>query len=150
MNRPVDVIVLSRQGVEEFYTDRPYILISIRDPQSKPANVPKNPNEVARLDLEFSDWDLDRFPALKGQGELKAFVKEDADSILTLIRLTLPYINLLVVNCEAGISRSAGTAAAVAKILGQKDDIYFKNYIPNRYIYKLLLNTYMDSKPIGD
>ena len=75
------------------------------------------------------------------------------DKFNEIVRLTKKYINLIIVNCEAGVSRSAGIAAALAKYLGQSDERFFNPrgpYCPNRYVYRTLLNVTMDSRPIGE
>jgi len=153
MENKIDILVFSRETIKEFVTDRPYLLISIRDPKSELVETQDNPNQVARIDLEFSDWDLEKFPQLKDKPQLKAFTKEDAQYIINILRLTEKYINLIVVNCEAGISRSAGVAAALAKCLGQSDEKFFNPrgpYCPNRYVYRTLLNEYKDGRPLGE
>jgi len=152
MDNKIEILVFSRETIKEFVTDRPYLLISIRDPKSEVVETQDNPNQVARLDLEFSDFDVDRFPKILNTN-IKVFTKEDAQSIITVLRVTEKYINLIVVHCEAGISRSAGVAAALAKCLGQSDEKFFNPrgpYCPNRYVYRTLLNTYLDGRPIGE
>ena len=47
-------------------------------------------------------------------------------------------------NCEAGISRSAGIAAALSKIIDKVDTIFFKNFIPNRHIYRTIMEEWAD------
>lgn len=115
--------VFSRQNVEKFITDMPHIVISVRDPGSMRANLPDNPNRIAELYLDFDDI--------------------DAASILKVVGLTYPYINLVVVNCEAGISRSAGIAGALSLLIGLTDTEFFNPrgpYKPNRWVYRTLLN----------
>jgi hypothetical protein len=45
----------------------------------------------------------------------------------------------IVINCEAGISRSAAIAAALSKILTGDDKVFFDQFIPNRHIYRTIL-----------
>ena len=46
----------------------------------------------------------------------------------------------LYIHCDAGKSRSAGVAAAIAKIYNGTDEEFFKDpYCPNRLIYNLIL-----------
>jgi hypothetical protein len=46
----------------------------------------------------------------------------------------------LICHCEAGISRSAGTAAALAELFGESADRFFKYpYNHNRLVYQKVL-----------
>jgi hypothetical protein len=53
-------------------------------------------------------------------------------------------IDLCICQCDAGISRSAGVAAALSYILTQDDAWVFKDprYMPNRLVYRTILDTY--------
>lgn len=136
--KETQIKVFSRQNVEKFITDLPHIVISIRDPGSERVNLPDNPNCIAQLFLDFHDIDGE-----KDFTDHKTFSGEDAASILKVVGLTFPYINLIVVNCEAGISRSAGIAAALSVLLGIGDEEFFNPrgpYQPNRWVYRTILN----------
>jgi len=157
--RPIDIEVFSQETIQNFVTDRPHIVISIREPDSpgyinKPVEIPSSPNCMGILYLDFCDMDAVKYPKTKDFPEIyKLFSKDDARSILKMVELTAPYINLIAVNCVAGISRSAGVAAALAKCLGQSDEKFFNPkgpYRPNMFVYRTLLNLAMDSRPIGD
>lgn len=45
----------------------------------------------------------------------------------------------VIVNCEAGISRSAGVAAALSKVLTRDDEEFFRRYVPNRLVYRKII-----------
>lgn len=50
-------------------------------------------------------------------------------------------VQIFIVHCAAGISRSAGVAAALSEYLGLHEKIFGNpNYYPNRLVYKLSLN----------
>lgn len=155
--RQIDIQVFSQETIQEFVTDRPHIVISIREPNSpgyinNPVEIPNSPNCMGRLNLDFCDMDAERFPKVKDlPDKYKLFSDDDAKSIIKFVDLTYKYINLIAVNCCAGISRSSGVAAAISKILGQSDERFFNPrgpYRPNMFIYRKILNIYMDSKPI--
>jgi len=55
-------------------------------------------------------------------------------------------VDIIIVQCDAGISRSAAVAAALSKIFDQEDFRYFKQYASNMHIYKTILNLYNESK----
>ena len=55
-------------------------------------------------------------------------------------------IDLIIVHCEAGVSRSAGVAAAIMKYLWNDDSAIFDNkrYHPNMLCYRTVLNKLME------
>jgi predicted protein tyrosine phosphatase len=140
--KEMTIEVFSRQAVEKFITDLPHIVISIREPGSAQPKLPENSNRIAELYIECDDIDID-------SPMVKQFAKDDAKAILGLLKVTLPYINTIVVHCEAGQSRSAGVGAALSIILRvpDGDKKYFNPrgpYYPNRYIYRTMLNTALE------
>lgn len=54
-------------------------------------------------------------------------------------------VETLVVHCDAGASRSAGVAAAVAKYYFKDDEDFFKRYTPNARCYRLVLEELMQA-----
>ena len=48
-------------------------------------------------------------------------------------------IEWIIVHCEAGVSRSAGAVAALSKLLNGDDSYFFKHFLPNTLVYKLIL-----------
>ena len=146
--KEMKIEIFSRSGVENFKTDMPHVVISVRDPGSKEAKLPVNPNRIAELYLDFSDFDGKRLNVMF-EHELKTFSKEDAKAILSLIKLSEPYINMIVVNCEAGICRSSAIGAALSILLDLpgKDTRFFNPrgpYYPNRFVYRMILDTAME------
>lgn len=113
-----------------------YVLISISCPND-PADIPDNQHCKEILRLEFDDLDTPLSWA-----KCKLFQKEQAVKILDFFnkyRISCP---LLVVHCDAGISRSPAVAAALTKIQGHGDSEYFSHYIPNRRVYSFLMNEF--------
>lgn len=75
------------------------------------------------------------------------FSNEDAKNILTFVEEHKDKFDTLVCACEAGISRSAGCAAALEKIYFGTDEIYDSTkYFPNSLIYRTILNEYHGCK----
>lgn len=134
-------LVLSRQAFEEYNPSEPFIAISITDPNSKKVN-PINPPQ-AMLSLEFYDLDKDTevFPYSQFM-----FTEKDACSILNFVEAFKEETDLIVVHCEAGISRSAGVAGALSKIYNKSDEYYFKNYLPNMLVYRTILTIHEERK----
>ena len=152
MMKEMTIKVFSRVNVEKFVTDLPHIVISIREPDSpgyvnERAKLPDNPNRIAELYLDFCDMDCRKTGPDKLQEiGYKLFSKDDAKAILSMVKITEPYINLIVVNCPGGISRSSGVAAALSILLKipDGDNQYFNPkgpYTPNRFVYRTILDT---------
>jgi predicted protein tyrosine phosphatase len=100
----------SRAGAEAFSWNEPFAVISITDPDSVPATL-RQPNIVARCDLQF--WDL-----ISDIGSGPIFNASMARTALEFARECCSGAKLLLIHCEAGISRSTGMADALGRILG--------------------------------
>ena len=155
--------VLSRDVFEKFISDEPYIVISITDPKSE--KVKSEPTFIDMLSLQFHDVDKriskrENCEVCKGTGkidkwqnindghcyactdkiDIKLFNKELAKQILDFVHHYALEVNLIVVHCEAGISRSAGVASALSLIYNGEDQYYFDNYLPNMLVYRKIIN----------
>jgi len=130
--------VLSRQAIEKFTSDENHIVISISDPNSEKVKIVSKPLDI--LSLEFYDLDKDTgvFPYSQFM-----FTDTHANKILDFVSIYAVDVDLIVVHCEAGISRSAGVAGALSLIYNGTDEYYFKHYLPNILVYRIILNTYM-------
>lgn len=133
--------VLSRKGAEEFKTNERHIIISVSDPDSTKANLPEQKSRVDALFLSFHDLDKE-YPSDK----VVLFAKNMAELVWAFVNKYKDDVKLIVVNCEAGISRSAGIAGAISKVLDGEDDYYFKHYCPNRLVYRTMLEEGMNQK----
>lgn len=124
-------LVLSRHRVARVRPNVPYVVVSVTDPGSAEAEIADSPFRMGLLRLKF--WDLDErddFP--------DAPSPEHAAEIVRFIREHLSHADLIVTQCEAGISRSSGIAAALSRWLNEHDEEFFRRYIPNRRIYRLI------------
>jgi len=164
--------VFSRAAIEEFKTDEKHIVISVRSPKTNPAFLPPQKFRLGAIFLEFHDMDRrDQIDSKDceicgGTGFIKKwrhiengqcfrcnrsginllpFCNEHAKIILDFVETYKNKVDLIAVNCEAGISRSAGISAALSWILNdENDDYYFKNYLPNRLVYRKIINSFVD------
>ncbi len=159
--------VLSRQSFGEFKSDEKYLAISITDPNSEDAIIGDKDNMKSILTLQFHDVDKplvsrDKCTACKGTGylpeykninnghcylcttmlDIQLFTDNDARIILDFVQDCRIDIDLIVVHCEAGISRSAGVAGALSLIYNGSDEYYFHRYLPNIFVYRSILNAY--------
>ena len=95
---------------------------------------------VDALQLKFFDVDFDM---MNFRGMIYPSIQPlDAVKILEFTEKNKNSIDLIVVHCNAGISRSSGTAAALSLIYNQDDSWVFKNprYMPNMLVRKTILN----------
>jgi predicted protein tyrosine phosphatase len=136
--------VVSRHQAAHFLGLDPYVLISITDPGSPDAAITVDPKRAGILRLKFSDVgeDVQLHRAAWPNSAIERFTDAQALEIANFV-IDHPDKDM-VVHCEAGISRSPAVAAAIcARINGPRSDAaYFKNYIPNSFVYKKLVETF--------
>jgi predicted protein tyrosine phosphatase len=126
-------VVLSRLQALKLDLSEPHAVISIREPGSDAPAIPENGSCRGVLRLSFHDVDRPE-PAKE-----ILFTLEHANEICDFVSRVREEITTLVVHCEAGISRSAGVAAALSKAWLDNDRFFFECYMPNRLVYSTLL-----------
>ena len=135
-------LVLGRAEVATFKPSVPYIVISFTDPTyedncdrvhpHKPAEIAESEHRVAVLRQSFFDvssWNTP-WPAMTVQ---------QAEKVAKFVAEHLDKIQLIIVHCEAGISRSSGCAAALSHWLQKQDDFFYKHYLPNSHVRRYVL-----------
>ena len=162
--------VMSRREIEDFKTDENHIIISITDPNSEKIKVNRT-NLFDMISLQFHDVSKklvkrEDCKICNGTGHLEFFAEINnghcyscttaidiilfnvkmAKHILDFVNMWKYSVDLIIVHCEAGISRSAGVASALSLILNGTDDYYFKHYLPNILCYRKILNVYIRDK----
>jgi predicted protein tyrosine phosphatase len=151
MNKIPRIAVLSRKEVEASEASINNIIISIRSPGERRAIVGGNePKDV--LWLEFNDVDEQgKVWTLHGNvvKKCKRFTEEEAKRVIEFVNKYKDEVELIICHCEAGISRSAGLAAALYTIFGapEKDaEIWAKRnelgqlkHHPNVHVYQTML-----------
>jgi predicted protein tyrosine phosphatase len=98
----------SRAGAEAFAWREPFAVISITDPGSRPVRFVRS-TPLARCDLQF--WDV-------VDGSSEVFDAAMARRALAFVRRECGDATLLLVHCEAGISRSTAMAETLGRIQG--------------------------------
>lgn len=80
------------------------------------------------------------------EDDVNGMNKNQARAVVNFVNKWKEKVNLIIVHCGAGISRSAGVAAAIGKYLNGDDTFVFNNpkYIPNRNCYRQTLNAFME------
>lgn len=131
-------LILSRERVESYQLAMPHACISVRDPGTEKAVLSNDMSRLDALYLEFDD--LDFKPDTVFGREPVMFNDGHAALILGFYEKWKEKVDVFVINCEAGISRSAGIGAALCKISGYDDSIFFKKFCPNRFVYRTILN----------
>lgn len=134
-----EVFILSREEASKWKFERPYIHISIADPEQGPVADNSDPNKIDRLDLVFHD-------AQPHDGGDWVFMNAEQANLLLDFVEKHPGLDI-VVNCWAGISRSAGIAKALCRILGLRDDhCYIPPRNPSPHVYKTIMRAYFVRK----
>lgn len=160
--------VLSRQAFGEFKSTEPYIAIYISDPHSEDVLIGDTKNIRFLLTLKFHDIDSalvnkEECTRCNGTGILPEFEhvnngvcykctdligikcmdNKDAKNIVDFVETFKNEVDLIVVHCEAGISRSSATAGALSLVLNGSDKEFFEGtYYPNMFVYRKILNMY--------
>jgi len=131
----VDVHVMSRGQAQGASFTAPWAVISIKGSDQSLADAEFCcPNLTERLYLAFDDIDH-----LK-EG-MVAFDLATAAKIWNFVgQIQEQGIQILLVHCLMGASRSPAIAAAVDRVLLGTDSHWFKSKVPNRRVYRLMLH----------
>lgn len=127
--------------------NKPVIMISISDPyltyHSEPFCSDKN-KVIAIQPLFFTDADKPGKDVYDREVSENDLITEN-DAWLVKRLLNLHPDTDIIVHCDAGISRSAGIAAAILKAKTGDDSQIFDSprYSPNMRCYRLVLNELM-------
>jgi predicted protein tyrosine phosphatase len=135
--------VFSENEIRHFKTEEKHVVVSFQDPNYDFVKLPEQASRLAWIGFHCYDLDDDcgQLPYSKF-----LFEREHAKELLTFINTWKDKVDLIVVQCCAGISRSTAAAAALSKIINNEDSFYFKYYCPNRRIYRSILKEYYDNK----
>jgi len=135
--------VFSRQDAERFEPKTTHAWISITTPGDDIASIPyRKTYSSGILRSQFHDIDDgERSSGTDSKGNYYIIPDElHAREIYHFVNMCYKSIRDLFIHCDAGISRSAGVAAALAKIYFDNNDKFFEApYYPNRRIYRLIM-----------
>jgi len=133
------ILVRSRETLQQLSgAEGAVAVVSISDDPDDFPIPPPSCDCRSMLRLHFSDVETD-FDAFGQERPPKAFTADQAREIAAFVVGLPEDIDSLVFQCELGVSRSAGMAAAVARWLGQDDLRFFRGHLPNRLVYRLVL-----------
>lgn len=145
----MNIKIFSRQkAVKESYRDLTgdKVIISISDPDKSRANFNLANNSIkAKLYLSFHDIDEDELDIYRGYEPMQP---DEAKRICDFVLKWQDRVDTIWVNCEVGVSRSAGVAAAIAEHFGQDPSVIFNDtrYCPNMLCYKLVKAAFNEAK----
>jgi predicted protein tyrosine phosphatase len=129
-------VVVGRDEIERGVLVRePYAVISISDPGTPKPQIRKPILLRGALFLKFHDAEEQMHP------DIVLMNPAHAKRIWRFVREHQDKIGILVVQCEQGASRSPAVAAAICRTLGGDDSRFFDEFMPNPYVYALLLKT---------
>lgn len=131
-----------------------HIIISIYTPGDSIPVPAHNENTEAMFSLPFHDLDGELSIATSlALGPITLFDDEMAKQIMGFVNC-FNEIDTILVHCDAGQSRSAGVAAAIAKFFNGDDNEFFSGggmygtprYTPNRLVYRKILEAFYGIK----
>ena len=143
------VQIFSRAEVESIVPrDVPHAFISVITPRDVEASLPITERTVAVHRLCFDDVDapeqdmseIDRRQAEDGHRGIIWFSDEMARDLAQFIIRHEPYVDVWVIHCDAGFSRSPGIGGAILKHFTGDDGWIFRDYCPNMRVYRKILN----------
>jgi len=142
----MEFLITNREKITYLKLEMPYIVISVREPEKDFPKLREDSNRLGLLQLTFTD--LDTKESAKQIGQEHLLIAEDqAKGILAFVSKYFQVIQTIVCQCDAGISRSSGIAAALSKIMNGNDSWIFNSmkYVPNMFVYRMILNKYYNA-----
>ena len=129
----MELIILSKDKVINFTSPLRYAVIGAVSPRD--THPPLQEGYVARVQLYFYyiDFEHSSYPTIKEQ---------DAVDVLDFVEKYKDKVDLFVIHCNAGISRSSGVAAALSFIYNGDDSWVFndRRYLPNMKVREKILS----------
>lgn len=153
--RPVlgKILILPISGARQFTYSKPWAAISIAS-WAPEFPVLSGLNRIALLQLTFEDLDAIPGPEFAKKFPSKAnniFKEEHADKILDFICDYWTQIDLLMIHCYAGASRSPAIGKAISDCLQPKWSPYFDRiFQPNKLVYDTIKDVYQKKFEVYD
>jgi hypothetical protein len=132
-----EIVVKSRDTVGEYIKglNKDFILISVTNPGWKFVEVPESEHCRGVLQLRFQDTSRKRPDKLYFKRKQALLIKRFVEK---------NNVPIVISQCDHGISRSAGVAAALARVNGLDVEWFFSQagLIPNMFVFDRLLGVY--------
>ena len=132
----MDFLILGRAEAMRVAPEVPHIVISITTPDAADARLAESPHRLDVLRLQFHDSED---PAAGKENGVILIADEQAREIVEFVARHRENVRLIVCQCDLGMSRSAGVAAALSRWLQDEDEVFFRHYLPNRLVYNAVL-----------
>jgi predicted protein tyrosine phosphatase len=134
------ILILSQEeAITYTETDKEneYVIISITENPAKPVKLTQNNSMLSVLRLYFDDIDLECPEGIP-------MSQKDAQDIQEFVDNWKDKVNTIIVHCAAGISRSAGVAAALSMVLNGNDNEIWdsKHYLPNTHCCSMVMKAF--------
>jgi predicted protein tyrosine phosphatase len=126
------VEVRSARNAEFFRSDRPWAAISVSSSGDFP--VLDEVNRVGLLRLVFQD--------ITDADQPGAFNASIAMQIIDFVEGMWDKVEVFLIHCEVGLSRSPAIAAALSRIYYGDDGPWLENYFSNPLVYRVLVETH--------
>ncbi len=135
----MNIIALSEKEIKSSNIYSPirekHVVISISGSEDTETLIPNNINRLGTLFLKFDDVeDINEKYIYFDRGQAK--------EILQFIEKFCSQVSLIIVQCQAGLSRSVAVASALSKIINNSDDYIFTKGIPNMFVYTTILDCF--------
>lgn len=143
----LDYVVFNRMMVDNF------AIISIQEVETDGNGFEFTETGCCKgvLNLRFSDVNPDIIENEKDKlyineqinlGNVVLFNDEHAEKIKNFVDSMNKRgdVKKLIIHCSAGVSRSPAVGAAISQYLFGNDGVFFKEQMPNKYVYDKLLN----------
>ena len=130
--RPVlgKVIALPISALHNFKYDKPWAAISITNPDDVLPKISED-NRIDLLSLQFDDVEFIR-------GTMVPISSEQAKQVWEFVEQYWNNIDLLMVHCHAGFSRSTAISKAISEKYQPNFADYFEQlYMPNKLVLKI-------------
>ena len=139
----MEFMVLNRGQVTVVNPKTEHIIISICEPHKEYANVNENDLCQGVLRLKYTDEDDIERARKIGQEHL-LMTDEQAHDVVEFVKKYADNVNLIICQCDGGVCRSSGTAAAISLILDGTDKWVFDNnaYIPNMFVRRKIIEAH--------
>jgi len=139
-------LINNKGTARNFTCDQKWSCISISSRKDEWPEL-QSENRVSVLRLAFADVSNVDWARIYGFPEEAIFGEETARSILNFYDSAVQQgAEVMMVHCEAGVSRSPGVAAALSKIHLGTDQEFFDRYTPNMLVYSKILTEHYDSQ----
>jgi predicted protein tyrosine phosphatase len=138
-----DLIVTDRDGIthgEVMRVSVPHVVISIRDPRSRPVKARTNALCLGVHALAFHDAEPD--DRIVGDLDVPLMTDRQANGIWRFLHEHADRIKAVVAHCEAGASRSPATLIAIGQAVGANTKTLTENFNPNRHVINVLGETF--------